>query len=237
MALEALGNTDIPADAGALDRNVAGVVLKALVVHGASWGDAEALIEAAFPEAATDWHRMTRLKQQFLGYGLVDVARSTGSSERRATVLAWGNISREQAHTFQLPLPPSLAASTELRQLVATLAWLTPANYRHQNYRRAQLWLNLSGTDLAPTVHGLDARSAQRGTVEHRIWQGRRAVPFVDGATAQISVNCKDDAGRLDVAVPYAIAVSLEVGVNSNIEVYEEIRARIRPAVAVVAAQ
>jgi hypothetical protein len=58
----------------------------------------------------------------------------------------------------------------------------------------------------------------------------------VDGATLQIAVNCKDDAGKLDVTVPYAIAVSLEVGVNSNIEVYEEVRSRIRPAVAVVAA-
>jgi hypothetical protein len=51
----------------------------------------------------------------------------------------------------------------------------------------------------------------------------------------QISVNCKDDAGKLDVTVPYAIAVSLEVGVNSNVEMYEEVRTRIRPAVAVVA--
>ncbi len=180
---------------------------------------------------------MSRLKQQFLGYGLVDVSRAIASSERRATVLGWGHIAREQSQTYQLPLPPSLAASTELRRLTATLAWLTPANYRHQNYRRAQLWLNLTGPGLAPAVQGLDAQSARRGTLEHRTWQGEHAVPFVDGATLQISVSCKDDAGRLDVPVPYAIAVSLEVAVNSNVEVYEEVRARIRPAVAVVAAQ
>jgi hypothetical protein len=235
LALEALGNTAIPADVGGLDGNHVAVVLKALVVHGASWGEAEALIEAAFPEAAADWHRMSRLKQQFLGYGLVDVSRATASSERRATVLGWGNIAREQAQTYRLPLPPSLAASTELRRLTTTLAWLTPANYRHQNYRRAQLWLNTVGPSLAPAVQGLDAQAARRGTVEHRIWQGEHAVPFVDGATIEISVNCKDDAGKLDVPVPYAIAVSLEVGVNSNVEVYEEVRARIRPAVAVAA--
>jgi hypothetical protein len=113
---------------------------------------------------------------------------------------------------------------------------LTPANYRHQHYRRAQLWLNVTGVDLAPNVHGLDAQTARRGTLEHRIWQGEHAVPFVDGATLEISVNCKDDAGKLDVQVPYAIAVSLEVGVNSNVEVYEQIRARLRAAFAVVAA-
>jgi hypothetical protein len=236
LALEALGNTEIPADVGALDANVVAVVLKALVVHGASWGDAKALIEAAFPDAADDWRQMSRLKQQFLGYGLVDISRAVASSERRATILGWGQITREQARTYRLPLPPSLAASTELRRVTATLAWLSPANYRHQNYRRAQLWLSITGINLATAVQGLDAQAARRGTVEHRIWQGEHAVPFTDGATMQISVNCKDDAGKLDVAVPYAIAVSLEVGVNSNVEVYEEVRSRIRPAVAVVAA-
>jgi hypothetical protein len=236
LALEALGNAAMPADVGALDANMVAVVLKALVVHGASWGDAKGLIEAAFPDAADDWRRMSRLKQQFLGYGLVDISRSIASSERRATILGWGHITREQAQTYRLPLPPSLAASTELRRLTATLAWLTPANYRHQNYRRAQLWLSTTGISLATTVQGLDAQAARRGTVEHRIWQGEHAVPFTDGATMQISINCKDDAGRLDVAVPYAIAVSLEVGVDSNIEIYEEVRSRIRPAVAVVAA-
>lgn len=236
LAFEALTNTAIPADVGALELNIVAVVLKALVVHGASWGEAEALIEGAFPEAADDWRQMSRLKQQFLGYGQVDASRAVASSERRATILGWGHIAREQAQTYRLPLPPSLAASTELRRLTATLAWLTPANHRHQNYRRAQLWLSTDGIELATTKHGLDAQSARRGTVEHRIWQGEHAVPFVDGAAMQISVNCKDDAGKLDVHVPYAIAVSLEVGVNSNIEVYEEVRARIRPAVAVVAA-
>ena len=236
LALEALENTAIPADVGALDPDKVAVVLKALVVHGASWGDAEAVIEAAFPEAAGDWRRISRLKQQFLGYGVGDVSRAVASSERRATILGWGQITREQAQTYRLPLPPSLAATIELRRLTATLAWLTPASYRHQNYRRAQLWLSTSGIDLATTVQGLDAHAARRGTVEHRIWEGEHAVPFVDGATLQISVNCKDDAGKLDVPVPYAIAVSLEVGVDSNIDVYEEVRARIRPAVAVVVA-
>ena len=235
LAFEAIASTPIPADVGALDANILAVMLKAMVVHGASWGDAEDLIEAAFPDAADDWRRMSRLKQRFLGYGLVDISRAVAASERRATILGWGHIAREQAQTYRLPLPPSLAASTELRRLTATLAWLTPANYRHQNYRRAQLWLDTDGIDLATTKQGLDAQSARRGTVEHRIWQGRHAVPFVDGAVMQISVNCKDDAGRLDVTVPYAIAVSLEVGVNSNVEVYEEVRARIRPAVAVAA--
>ena len=97
--------------------------------------------------------------------------------------------------------------------------------------------MDVDGPNLATTKQGLDAKAARRGTVEHRIWQGQHAVPFVDGATLQIAVNCKDDAGKLDVPIPFALAVSLEVGVNANVEVYEEIRARIRPPVAVVVAR
>lgn len=234
LALEELDDTTVPTDLGVPMKDVVAVVLKTLVVHGASWGGAESLIEEAFPETASDWRQMSRLKQQFLGFGLVDPSRSIGSSERRATVLGWGYIGRDEVMRFRLPLPPSLASNVELRRLTATLAWLTPTNYRHQGYRRAQLWMDVPRTDLTPEVQGLDAKAARRGTVEHRIWQGRRAVPFVDGTVLEVAVNCKDDAGRLDVSVPFAIALSLEVGVNSNIAVYEEVRTRIRPRVTVV---
>ena len=41
-------------------------------------------------------------------------------------------------------------------------------------------------------------------------------------------MNCKEDAGVLDAPVPYAIAVSLEVGPDIQIDVYQEINSRIR---------
>jgi hypothetical protein len=235
IAHQVLNASLIPEDSEPLVPELVAVVLKALVVHGASWIEAGPAIERAFPEAAGDWRRLSRLKQQFLGYGPVDPARCVGGSERRATVLAWGHIAREQAHSYKLPLPPSLASSTELRRVTATLAWFTPANHRHQNYRRAQMWLDLNDVELAQGVRGLDAQAARRGTVEHRICEGRHAVPFTEGATMDIRVNCKDDAGKLDVTVPYAIAISIEVGVNSMTDVYNEIQQRIRPAVTIVA--
>lgn len=52
LAYESLSATDIPADCLPLDNEYYTVLLKALVVHGASWGDAAATIESAFPAFA-----------------------------------------------------------------------------------------------------------------------------------------------------------------------------------------
>lgn len=222
LALDRLtsGNQIIPSP----DSGYLAVLLKALVAHGASLGKAHDLISSAFPDA--DWHLQYRLKQQFFGFGIVDVGRCLSGSDERATALAWGSINHEEGHVYQLPLPPSLASKTELRRLTATLAWISPLNARHQNYRRAQLWID-TDESLASQVVGLDAQAARRGTIEHRVWEGIKAVPFVDGDKLIVTVNCKADAGKLTQPVPYALVVSLEVAVEAQISVYDEVAARI----------
>ncbi len=177
----------------------------------------------------------SKLKQQFLGYGEADMKRGLSSTEQRATLLGWGQISHGDGHQFELPLPPSLAARTELRRLTATLAWLTPTDHKHRDYRRAQLWIDVPGDGIGTPTCGLDAPSARRGTVEHRVFQGTDDVPFLDGDRLRILVGCREDAGKLDTPVPYAIAITLEVGADVEIDVYQEISARIRPLVEVEA--
>ncbi len=54
-------------------------------------------------------------------------------------------------------------------------------------------------------------RTVHRGTVQHEIFEGARAVVVEEGVRLTIKVNCKEDAGRLTESVPYAIAVTLEV--------------------------
>jgi hypothetical protein len=113
-----------------------------------------------------------------------------------------------------------------------TLAWLTPTNNKHRDYRKAQLWVDVPG-GIGTQTCGLDARSARRGTVEHRVFEGTDAVPFLDGERLRLLVSCREDAGKLDTPVAYAIAVTLEVGANVDIDIYQEISARIRPLVEV----
>lgn len=235
LAHERLSAIDLPDDCAPLDDEYYTVLLKALIVHGASWGDAAAAIESAFPAFAGDWRRLASLKQQFLGYGEVTMSRCFFSSEQRVTLLGWARISDGSGHQFELPLPPSLGARTELRRLTATLAWLTPTNHKHRDYRKAQLWINVPGDDIGTQTCGLDAMSARRGTVEHRVFEGTAAVPFLDGSRLSVLVSCRADAGKLDSPVAYAIAVTLEVGADVAIDIYQEISARIRPVVEVEA--
>jgi hypothetical protein len=45
--------------------------------------------------------------------------------------------------------------------------------------------------------------------------------------------SCKEDGGKLAETIPYAIAVTLEVGTNVAIDIYQEINVRLRPQVQV----
>jgi hypothetical protein len=235
LAYERISAMEIPGDCEPLDGTYQAVLLKALLVHGASWGDASRIIENAFSIPGDQWQRLSRIKQQFLGYGEVDIKRCLSANEQRATLLGWSTISDGEGHAFEMPLPPALAASTELRRLTATLAWLTPTNHQHKAYRRAQLWIDIREQNIGTQRDGLDAASARRGTVEHRTFKGTSAVPFIDGTKLRILVNCKEDAGTLDVPVPYAIAVTLEVGPDVQIDIYQQINSRIRPVVGIQA--
>ncbi|MCK4659372.1 MAG: hypothetical protein KAV82_07610 [Phycisphaerae bacterium] len=133
------------------------------------------------------------------------------------------------AHVYELPLPPSLSGRPGLRRLVATLAWLTPVNPRHKDYRQAYLWYRLPEDILAVARASLDTDATSRGTVQHRILEGERATAFSDGDTMPITVSCKAYAGHLTEPVPYALAVTLEVA--DPIDIYTEVHDRIRPVI------
>lgn len=233
LAYEKISTMEIPPDCEPLDAAYEAVLLKTMLVHGASWGDAARLVEKAFPTPGSQWKRLSRIKQQFLGYGEVDIRRCISATEQRATLLGWSTIGDGEGHTFEMPLPPALAARTELRRLTATLAWLTPTNQQHKDYRKAQLWIDVPEEIIGTQRDGLDAASARTGTVEHRTFKGNDAVAFIDGAKLRILVSCKADAGTLAERVPYAIAVTLEVGPDVQIDIYQQISARIRPTVGI----
>lgn len=216
-----------------LDRDLEVLLLKALLAHGASWGD------------AYDRYRDILGNQQngrifrdyvgrFFGYGVADVGRVLASTDQRATALGYGELVDGEADEFRLPLPPSLASKTEKRRLTVTLAWFTPINSARQNYRVAQLWFNPKN-QITPTRLNADHSAVQRGTLQHEVLEGEAAVPFQDGDDIVIKVNCRADAGPIDVPIKYALAVTLEVAEGIDLLIYQEIRdrltIRVRPGV------
>ncbi|MBV8634050.1 MAG: S8 family peptidase [Burkholderiaceae bacterium] len=207
------------------------VLLKALLAHGASWGELFGQITAARPDI-TDREKQRRLAGRWLGYGPVDLQRALVCTEQRATMIGVGELTDGKAFSFSAPLPPSLAAKVLWKRVTITLAWLTPINTAHQAYRRAKLWVTPPVTLGVSRQEG-EWRQVQRGTLQHEILEGDTALAFVDGARFVCKVNCKAEAGDLKDSVPFAICVSLEVAEGIDVPIYQEIRERIAPKVGV----
>ncbi|WP_027389122.1 S8 family peptidase [Chrysiogenes arsenatis] len=205
-------------------------LLKAMLVHGCSWGDVGSRISEVL-RTPENGRQLSGLISRWIGYGIPVVDRVLDCTEQRATVLGFGQLSDGEAHVFSLPLPPSLGSRPEWRRLTVTLAWLSPISASTQKYRTASLWFEMNNNGLAPTRSDADWRAVRRGTVQHEVFEGQRAEPFIDGEVIEIKVNCREDAGKIQNPVAYGLAVSLEVAEGLDIAVYNEIRTRIAPAI------
>lgn len=210
-------------------------LLKAMLIHGSSWGDIGSQLSDVL-RTHGNGHQLKGLISRWIGYGVPRVDRVLDCTEQRATVLGFGQLSDGEAHVFRLPLPPSLGSRPGWRRLTVTMAWISPISAKTQKYRTASLWFEVGGVVLAKdrqeSCSGTDGwRAVRRGTVQHEIFEGQSAVPFVDGEVIEIKVNCRNDAGKIQNPVAYGLVVSLEVAEGVNIPVYNEIRTRIAPAI------
>jgi len=203
------------------------VLIKALLVHGASWGDSESVMRGWFEEQIQS-RIPKKTISRYLGFGIPDIHRVLDCTSRRATVIGFGVIKKDEKHDFSLPLPPSLSSSREKRRLIITLAWFSPVNPKTRKYRKANLSFVPRRKDL-----GIDRKEAQwqqvkNGTVQHEILEGDKIVSYEDGKGLLIPVIYREDAGTSDEEIPYGLAVTLEVAENVDIPIYEEIKERIR---------
>ena len=201
-----------------------------MIVHGCSWGEISERLQEILQTPDNGRH-IRHWISQWLGYGIPDSARVLGCTEQRVTLLGFGQLNDEEAHLFNLPLPPSLGARLDKRRLAVTLAWLSPLAASTQRYRTTSLWFEVEGETLVPDRKNAEWRAVRRGTVQHEIFEGERAAPITDGSSLTIKVNCRKDAARMQVPVAYGLAVSLEVAEGIDIAIYDEIRTRISSAV------
>jgi Subtilase family len=219
-----------PGGAALTDARMA-VILKAMLVHGASWGDRYALFDQVFngPDNGLErWWRIKRACAQFLGYGPADFDRGILCTDQRVIVLGCGELKAEAGHVYNVPLPPALNAQTVKRRLTITLAWFTPINPRHRSYRVADLWFDPPSTRLSVKRTDADHDAVTRGTVQHEVLEGMNAVPIVDGDTMPVQVNCRPEAAsKINAPVPYALLVSLETAQPLTVSIYTQVKAKI----------
>lgn len=235
LCCESLGQI-LDAQAAMVDSRVfEAPLLKAMLVHGSLWNDTSDRISDIL-RGPDNGDQLVGLVSRWIGYGTPEIGRVLDCTAQRATLLGYGQLPDGMAHVFHLPLPPSLSSSPIKRRLIVTLAWLSPIAVSTQRYRTASMWFGVDGIMLAQDREGACGgrsgwRMVRRGTLQHEVFEGTNAQPFVDGAEITIKVNCRGDAGRVLTPVPYGIVVSLEVAEGTDIAIYDEIRTRIAPRV------
>lgn len=224
----------------ALDRVALAVWLKALLVHGARWGAAGDAYLSLF-RSPDGGNKLSEYLTRLLGYGRVDLNAVRECTETRVTALAGGALAKETGAEHRFPLPPSLSGKRGWRRLVVTLTWISPVHALSQRWRRAHLWFSSPKSKLSIGSgnllerRGADWQAVQRGTVQHEVFEGEKAAAFVDGDEVVIHVSCREDAAVLEDAVPYALAVTLEVDESIGVDVYTEVRARVQNKLRVAA--
>jgi len=232
-ALREQENQDIP-------ESLMAVLMKALLIHSARQPEnvKQQLVTAL--KNRSNSRSFKQVISRYIGYGAADIERVLTCTEQRATVLGCGEIRENEVHEYAFPLPIGLSAQKLWRRLVVTLAWFSPVNPDHRNLREAKLELQPGGTkwkDAALKLHRKDGDHNQvlKGTIQHEVLEGSKTIAaYQDGEMLRIRVICKKDAtARLDDAIPYGLAVTLEVKEDVNIPIYQQIRDRIQPMVVV----
>ena len=206
------------------------VWLKALVTHGADWNAAGDTLGGIL-DGQGNSRQIKAYVTRLLGYGAVEIERVRECTESRVTAISAGSLEEDSSHVHRFPLPASLSGWRGYRRLTITLAWLSPVNPRHRNWRRAQLWFSPLTNELRVDRAQADWQTVQRGTLQHEILEGESSGEFVQGANLEIQVSCRADAGALEERIPYALVTTIEVAGDlwvSNI--YDEVRTAVHSA-------
>tara|TARA_Y100000768_G_scaffold388444_1_gene384397 strand:+ start:6537 stop:9089 length:2553 start_codon:yes stop_codon:yes gene_type:complete len=213
-------------------------LIKSLIVHGASWGDAKEKIFNIFHSrnAVENRQQIKYALSRFLGYGLSDPEKSLYSTESRVMVIGYGEVGKDKAAKFLLPLPTALNGLKAKKKLTITLSWLADTNPKDKRYRVSQLWFDNpigeeSGQDFGFSRKEAEYRMARRGTIQHDIYESDDAISFLDNEQINITVNCKRDGGNVLSPVKFCLVASLEVEPKLGLNIHEQIEESIREKV------
>lgn len=206
----------------ALTRSELAVATKALVAHTASVPDDLAVCDD--------------LRHAAHGYGSLARHLADGCDSNEAAILYIADIGENESRTLSFPLPNGLQARG-IKRVSATLAWLSPVNWRHRQYRRAALdFSQPTGFTNLGTALGAVGDRPKRGTLQHVEWEITKAVGVGQGSDLDLKVNCKGQAGGLQgERVDFAVVLSLWVAPELNVDVYTQVEQQVNARVAVQA--
>ncbi|MDO6454394.1 S8 family peptidase [Neptunomonas phycophila] len=200
-------------------------LLKALTVHGASWG---AMFErlSGYLELS-DTRKLKLAMSQMLGYGKPDFDRAMYCLDNRATVLGYGALEHDEAHLFKLPIPEGLGGVDTWRRLTVTLAWMAKPCSEYIKYRDSALWFTVEGENelTSRPKSAYDWQMVRKGTLQHEVFEGENLVVLAqEDRTIHIKVSCKSDAMDIEEPVKYGLAITLEVADGTTVNLYQEVQ-------------
>jgi hypothetical protein len=204
------------------------LLVRALLVHASSWGQWGTKLRQ---DLSLDNQQARRHLTALLGYGRLDTGRLGTAATNRAVLVAGGHVGRNERHTYEFPLPPSLRSRAEWHRFTITLAYMAPTVGHLTRYRSAKVYFTTPDTNLAAGDRvEAEHNSVRRGSLQQEIIEGTRAMVFGDAETFPVHIECMDDAQRLRAGktVRYALVVSIETAVETSTTIHEEIGARLR---------
>ncbi len=209
--------SSVPMDHSAL-------LIKAMLVHGARWGDNATSLVDALQLSGRETSRIYR----WIGNGNPDISRVEECAKNRITLIGYGSLSKDKAHVYQFPLPFDFSTERIFRRLVVTLSYFSPIAAKIQKYRSAFLWFSLENNTLFTSRENSDWQSVRRGTLQHEIFYGDQARAWDSEDSIKIKINCVEDAEKLSAQIPYAVLVTFELAEGLDIDVYSRVATRIR---------
>ena len=204
------------------------LLVRALLVHASSWGEWKKDLgkDLDLPKG-----QIRKQLTALLGYGCLDPNRLGFSARNRAVVIAGGSIAKDQRHTYNLPLPLSLRSKAEWHRFTVTLAFAAPTVGTLNQYRGSKVYFEFEENGLE-TVDRSEAEyyAARRGSLQHEIIEGTRAMTFAEGDAFSIHVECMDDAQHLrkKEEIKYALVASVETAEQTSTTIYDEVRMALR---------
>ncbi len=202
-------------------------LIKAMLVHGASW-------ESVVDEFASYVPETNKKLTRWIGNGVPDISKVQECAKNRVTLIGMGELSLDEAHLYKLPLPFNFSTDKIKRKLTVTLSYLTPTDSTKQKYRGTQIWFEVSEIDrLNMTRQNSDWQGVRKGTLQHEIFCGESAVVWDEDDQIIVKVNCKEDAIKTKEKIPYAMFVTFEVAEGIDLDVYTKVANKIRTTVTI----
>jgi hypothetical protein len=203
-------------------------LIKAMLVHCASWRDAEKFIRSIVDPHGTMHHEHWRREVcRHLGYGFMDPDDAVACNDDRATLWATGSLGPEAAIAFDVPIPATLGAQADHREVRVTLAWIAQVRPGHLAYRAVKLRiaaLDKNELDSAgiTTTNGQPPNSqSEGGTIVHRRW-----CDLAGGPTIPLQIQREKDQGLpIDEPVSFGLTVTIEM--PGAAQIYTEVRNQI----------